>query len=262
MDAMKTQLQSAKSSKSIRNVVQTIFREHGVRGFYRGLTAPMFLYGMCSSIWFGVNFNAEKWFFERRGIQTTGNSHAQEHILPIHEGMFCGALAGFAGNFVLAPMERLKIYTQTHKSTSGGLHTLKHLVRTEGFSGLLRGFWGSALRETMQVAFYFPVYSFTRAGLIQMTGASPDAWWLPLVAGAHTGNMIWVVSMPVDMMKTRVQSGQCPNFAAAYKSVLKEGGIRAFWRGTLMACMRATPLHATIHFTYDNFYSFLDRTFS
>ena len=258
---MKTHLQTSKPSTTVREVIQNIFREHGARGFYRGTTAPMVAFGVCSSIWFGVNFNAEKWFFARRGIETTGNGHAQEEVLPLHEGMLCGALAGFAGNCLLTPMERVKIYTQTHNSTSGGFRTLTHLVRNEGFTGLYRGFWGISVRESLQMGVYFPVYSWTRALLIQATGASPDAWWLPLVAGAHTGNMCWVVSMPVDKMKTRVQSGQCPSFSAAYKSIMKEGGIRAFWRGTLMACMRATPLHATIHFTYDNIYDVLEKAF-
>ena len=260
MDVLKTRLQSAQVSSTILEVAQSTLRDEGIRGFYRGLTYPMFGIGICSSIWFGVNFNAEQWFRARHAVD---HGHgAVQGALPIAEGMLCGALAGFAGTFVLTPMERLKIYTQTHSTATGGLTTLNYLFRTQGIPGVFRGFFGTSVREAWQMAVYFPAYSFVRAGLISTAGASPDSWWLPLVGGAFAGNIMWLMSMPMDVTKTRVQSGQYENFREAYLSVWREGGVRGFWRGTAMACLRATPLHATIFFTYDNIYTFLNKLFN
>ena len=75
------------------------------------------------------------------------------------------------------------------------------------------------------------------------------------MAGGCAGVAEWTVGLPLDRIKTLVQSGECANFSAALRSILRErGGAVAFYRGFVpMVLCRAFPANAAAFLTIDAF---------
>lgn len=70
-----------------------------------------------------------------------------------------------------------------------------------------------------------------------------------LWAGGTAGVVSWMVNIPIDVMKSRLQADDLgkPRYRnmadCAVKSYRKDGLI-VFWRGLGVSCMRAFPLNA------------------
>lgn len=56
--------------------------------------------------------------------------------------------------------------------------------------------------------------------------------------GAVAGLVTPVLTQPFDTVKTRSQAAEVTTTIQAVTSVLKEDGIRGFWRGTVMRLSR------------------------
>lgn len=77
--------------------------------------------------------------------------------------MWAGALAGIASLSIFVPMDLLKIRAQL--TTTGRLNYLNEVKATlseQGISGLYRGFWASAARDTPGWAVYFASYEWLK----------------------------------------------------------------------------------------------------
>jgi solute carrier family 25 citrate transporter 1 len=56
---------------------------------------------------------------------------------------------------------------------------------------------------------------------------------------------------PVDVLKTRVQSGLANTFMEGIQSVLKDGGLLAFWKGSLMRTLWILPQGCVYYPAYE-----------
>ena len=50
----------------------------------------------------------------------------------------------------------------------------------------------------------------------------------------NTGTITTLATQPFDTIKTRSQSVKVTTTMQAVAGILKDGGVRAFWRGTVM----------------------------
>jgi solute carrier family 25 citrate transporter 1 len=52
--------------------------------------------------------------------------------------------------------------------------------------------------------------------------------------GGFTGTITTLATQPFDTIKTRSQSAKVTTTMQAIAGIIKDGGVRAFWRGTVM----------------------------
>eukprot|EP00002_Diphylleia_rotans_P006472 TRINITY_DN15837_c0_g1_i1.p1 TRINITY_DN15837_c0_g1~~TRINITY_DN15837_c0_g1_i1.p1 ORF type:complete len:341 (-),score=67.69 TRINITY_DN15837_c0_g1_i1:54-1076(-) len=151
------------------DAIRQIVRTEGIRGLYRGTGAAMLTYAPASGVWWVAYENAKlqlapffaKEYDIHESSQATSDGteiikvQTMEKNSMLH--MSCGMAAGFLSAIVSNPFDVCKTRLQTQHASNlmdgrlGGViykntfAALSHIVRTEGFRALFRGFWPRAL---------------------------------------------------------------------------------------------------------------------
>ncbi|KAJ3312111.1 hypothetical protein HDV04_003365 [Boothiomyces sp. JEL0838] len=188
---------------------------------------------------------------------------------PLSTAQLCcaGGLSGAVVSYVLTPVELLKCRLQMQdylpelassgKRHHGALSLFKHIVRSEGISGLYKGHTGTVLREVAGGAAWFGVYEVSVKKMIEMSPKAKKkqdlAAWQLMGAGALAGMSYNAALYPSDVIKSRIQSGLHNNesFCTVVRSIYKQQGIRGFFRGFGITVARSAPSSGVIFLTYE-----------
>ncbi|KAJ9582804.1 hypothetical protein L9F63_022845 [Diploptera punctata] len=211
-----------------------IIKRESVSGLYKGMSSPMAGVAFVNAIVFGVHGNFQRNF--------TNPDAASSHFT-------AGAAAGFVQSFVCSPMELVKTRLQVQKKNtySGPLNCLVQVFKSEGIRGVFRGLGTTICREIPGFGTYFYSYEL-------MTRSSGDG--LPistlnmLLAGGLSGTLSWVLTYPIDVVKTRLQAdgcnGECKytGFMDCLKKSVQSEGYGVLSRGLNSTILRAFPTNA------------------
>ena len=199
------------------NTYYTIFRQEGLwRGLYGGVT-PAFLGSFSGTMIF---FTCYEW--SKRGMIDHG-------VAPWFAYLTAGFFADLAASPLYVPSEVLKTRLQLQGRynnpffTSGynyrsSLHAMRTIYRTEGMAELFSGYKATLFRDlpfsALQFAFYEQEQKFAKrwVGQGQEIGLP-----LEIFTGASAGGMAGVLTCPMDVVKTRIQTELDPDLAAAAK---------------------------------------------
>ena len=159
----------------------------------------------------------------------------------------------------------IKIHQQTLVRSASSTTTLSdrdvilHIWRTHGLRGFYRGITATALRDVGYGA-YFAAYEATlhywprphashtqhssRGTEVESTLAS-HSWSALLVAGGMAGIAGWIITFPLDVVKTRVQStpGDAPGnpYRSTWSTIVasyRAEGLGVFFRGLAPTLIR------------------------
>jgi len=130
----------------------------------------------------------------------------------------------------------------------------------------------TVVREALAFAIYMLTFTSLRRRLTPLGRVDPP---LPvdLLAGGLAGMTSWSLTMPVDVVKSRLQS-DCPmdltssrtgRLSTSYYGIIDcfirswhAEGLSVFFRGMMVTCMRAFPTNAVVLVIYVNSLRFLD----
>ena len=127
----------------------------------------------------------------------------------------------------------------------------KRIVARQGLLGLWTGFRLHIFRDTLGSAIYFGVYETTKQSLNSYYGAEKaNSAGAIAIAGALCGVGAWVVTYPLDTMKTRQQNNLVSNantpkaaVTAALESAVKGAASStakaSAWKGVEMIILRS-----------------------
>lgn len=166
-----------------------------------------------------------------------------------------GALSAIPTTAIMAPGERIKCILQVQdaqgavggKKFSGPGEVVKHLVKTEGIRSVFRGSAATLLRDGSGSFAYFSVYEYIKRTLtpVGQTTLSPFA---VVMGGGFAGVCNWLVALPFDVIKSRIQSstavGGRTGMLTVGKQLIAEGGVGALYKGAAPALLRAFPANA------------------
>eukprot|EP00054_Salpingoeca_dolichothecata_P003473 m.27128 g.27128 ORF g.27128 m.27128 type:complete len:474 (+) comp13881_c0_seq2:280-1701(+) len=207
----------------------------GVRGLFRGLSSPLAMTGVRFSVYFGANGISQRLVAASRGVHVTE--------LALSEVTAAAMLVAPVYGVVLTPIDLVKTHLQvgTYRSV---FECLRTTMATEGLRGFMRGY--SATTMTRLVG--LPCYSVTNEAMKRaLSGPNrrPCDLTAPelVLAGGVGGLVFWTVNFPVDSIKTRIQASKTPQsiWQTARSMFLKEGGLKAFFRGYTPMALRALP---------------------
>ena len=224
----------------------SIVREAGIRGLYRGMSAPL----AGAALETAVNY----WAFV--AALRTAAPHwdpASGERPPVAAVPVAAAFAGVCLSPCLSGFELVKVRLQADGGRYGhsSLNVVRATLAAEGWRGLARGLGGTLAREVPGNAVFFTVYELARRALGPAAGDTTATTTAALAvgAGAVAGAAMWVAVLPADVVKTRVQVAPPgtlprPTLQREWRAVLASGGVRALWTGLGITLARAAPANA------------------
>ncbi|OJJ07054.1 hypothetical protein ASPVEDRAFT_46437 [Aspergillus versicolor CBS 583.65] len=199
---------------SMTSSYATIYRQEGIlRGLYGGVTPALFGSFPGTLIFFGCYE-----FTKRRMLDAGINANVAY--------LSGGFLADLAASIVYVPSEVLKTRLQlqgrynnpyfksgyNYRSTGDALRTV---IRQEGFSALFYGYKATIFRDLPFSALQFAFYEQERRVAKEWVGSRDIGLGLEVFTAVTAGGMAGVLTCPMDVVKTRVQTQQNPEPTAA-----------------------------------------------
>lgn len=271
-DTVKVRLQSQPDHLPLRykgplDCFRQSIRSDGLLGLYRGISAP--LVGAALE-------NSSLFFFERIGRETLFKMGfcARDQPMPLPALWFTGAFSGVFTSFVLTPVELVKCRIQVPADAVGAaplrpMTVVRDIFRHEGLLGFWHGQLGTLIREAGGCAAWFGSKETTSNFFLQrnlaraQTPAERDAvlrdplpLWQQALAGASAGVSYNFLFFPADTVKSRMQTSPAGgaarrSFAGEAAALWNQAGLKGFYRGCGITCLRSAPSSAFIFMVYD-----------
>ena len=264
IDLVKTRLQNQRGAqpgqqlyKNSIDCFQKVIRNEGFRGLYSGVLPQLVGVAPEKAIKLTVNDLV-------RSALTDKNT--KNIALPAE--IFSGAMAGgcqvvsrpappalasqLTSQVFTNPLEIVKIRLQVQgeiaKTVDGApKRSAMWIVRNLGLVGLYKGASACLLRDVPFSAIYFPTYSHLKKDFFGESPAKKLGIVQLLTAGAIAGMPAAYLTTPCDVIKTRLQvearkgEAQYTGLRHAAKTIWKEEGFRAFFKGGPARIFRSSP---------------------
>ncbi|KAF2472775.1 mitochondrial carrier protein-like protein [Lindgomyces ingoldianus] len=194
---------------SMGNTYYTIWRQEGIRkGLYGGVQ-PAFLGSFSGTVLF---FGAYEW--SKRTMIDYG-------IAPSISYFTAGLIADLAAAPAYVPSEVLKTRLQlqgrynnpyfnsgyNYRST---IHAARTIAKVEGFGALFYGYKATLWRDLPFSALQFAFYEEERGLAKRYMGSNNIGLPLEILTAASAGGMAGVLTCPLDVVKTRIQTQHNP----------------------------------------------------
>jgi hypothetical protein len=150
--------------------------------------------------------------------------------------------------------------TREQKKFGSAARTMKTIVQKESFVGFFSGFAATIARDLAFAAVYFGSYEALKYVEWMMFGEHERLKFMKFgVAGAGAGAIGTVFTIPLDVIKTRLQTqAQLADNERVYRSSLdvvrsirQHEGMRAFWRGCGPRILQTMPAAAITFATFE-----------
>jgi solute carrier family 25 carnitine/acylcarnitine transporter 20/29 len=172
----------------------------------------------------------------------------------------------------MAPGERIKCLLQVQAANTGAVakyagpvDCAKQLYREGGIRSVYKGTAATLLRDVPASGMYFMTYEWLQRVLTPEGKSRSDlSVGRTLFAGGMAGIFNWMVAIPADVLKSRLQTapeGTYPKgIRSVFKQLMKEEGIFALYKGATPVFLRAFPANAACFFGYELATKFLNMT--
>ncbi|GKZ43532.1 hypothetical protein AbraIFM66951_004778 [Aspergillus brasiliensis] len=258
-DLIKVRLQtqgSTNTNTTALSLTQKIWKHEGPLSFYKGSLVPLLGVGACVSIQFGA------FHFFRHHIEQHNHNHQQPGNLTLSQYYLAGSLSGLTNSIISGPIEhiRIRLQTQPHGASSpsvlytGPFDCARKIISQAGIlRGLYRGQVATFIREGHGIGVWFASYEgflSLAAQKQQMERDELPSWQIALCGGL-AGEMLWLLSHPVDVTKSKMQSDgfgdqkqKYKGFREAVRMTWVGEGMAGFFFGIGPALARAMPVSA------------------
>ena len=285
-DTVKVRLQSQPDHLPLRytgplDCFRQSLAEGGVRGLYRGVSAPLAGAGAetASLFW---SYEVAKKALVASGMVAAAQEHDgnSEADLPLPALITAGAMSGGLTSLILTPIELVKCRMQvplhspldpnlgpraglSSTSSVSPFAVIADVYRREGLRGFWRGQTGTFLRETGGTAAWFGAYEasalfFARRMPSPSSSSSAEKGkadlplYAQLASGALAGMSYNFLFYPADTIKSKIQTGELshqgarPTFLSTGRALWNSHGLRGLYRGCGITVARSAPSSALI----------------
>lgn len=210
---------------------------------FRGMSAPLagvpFMYGLCF-LGYGIG----------KTIFCDEDAFKEMKLLQI--GM-AGATSALFTTPIIAPGERIKCVLQTQVASAaaygGPMDVVKDLYKKGGLRHVMRGMGVTCMRDAAGSMFYFSGYEYLKRQFIPEGASKQRVVGGTLCAGGCAGILNWLACLPLDTIKTRLQTdldGKYRGAAHVLTDLIKKEGPGALWKGIWPTLLRAFPANAAM----------------
>lgn len=252
LDVIRTKMQ-IQSSLSITEAFRASWSEGGMKSLYKGFVMPFIAQVGYKSIIFVTNTLSQQHIFHN---DTSSSS------------MFLsGTIAGSVNGTVVAPVEIIRTTQIMSKGTGGtgsGQMPLSQAVKLIYQQRGITGFWISVLptiiRDGPGIGFYMIAFDKSKQWLMKQSEINAKSAscpiWIRLLAGSLAGIAFWTWGMPIDSMKTRIESsiklhGSSMSISEIIRQQIRGTKWIDLYRALPVAYIRGIPSAAVTLTTYD-----------
>jgi solute carrier family 25 carnitine/acylcarnitine transporter 20/29 len=258
LDTAKVKLQTAQPGQftGMVDVFKQTIKSEGVTGLYRGMGAPLCGIAPIFAIYF--------WGFEQGktiarnmgGVFTNDNGSISTAGI-----VFGGGFSAIPGSALMVPGDRIKVMLQaTGSKIEGPIAAIKQIAQEGGVRAFYKGTGLTLLRDGPGSMAYYGGYEIAKDALSPADGSKASVGAV-LTAGGLAGWANWIVAVPPDVLKSRLQSappGKYSGGMAVFREVLAEGGVMGLYKGIGPALVRAFPANAACFLGYETAMSMLN----
>ena len=271
LDVIKIRMQTSPSKYfSSIQTFHAILQQEGALGFYKGMSSPVVAQFLMNSVLFATNS------LVLSILQTRNSSDFVNSFVS-------GSVSGFAQCLILVPTDVIKCSIQVQSDRPNYFHSpqshgailcAQNIIKTEGISGLFKGFTATAMREVPAIGVYFTTYRITvnmleslysnkslNKNAIEQKPSTP----IVLFSGGMAGCMSWLMVYPIDVIKSNIQSSSAntssnrTGLIETAKTLQRKYGWKIFTRGLGVTLLRAFPVNASTFYFYELFRSHLQN---
>ena len=174
--------------------------------------------------------------------------------------LFSGAFSAIPGTLAMVPGERVKIVMQMQAQSSAppkyssSMDCAKQIIREEGFiRGMYKGTAATLARDMPGTMGWYGAYYLFKSFARQEDGTYSKLGLLN--AGGFAGIAMWVIGVPPDVIKTRVQNSTPGQYPGGMRQIVQEiiakEGLLGMYKGIAPALVRAYPANAACFFTVE-----------
>ena len=142
--------------------------------------------------------------------------------------MWAGFIADLAASIIYVPSEVLKTRLQLQGrynnpffksgyNYKGTVHAARTIVKEEGFSALFHGYKATIFRDLPFSALQFAFYEQGQTWARQWKKSRDIGLPMELLTGASAGGLAGVITCPLDVVKTRIQTQVDPSALSVMK---------------------------------------------
>lgn len=186
-----------------------------------------------NAVLFGVEENVRKYLhLNDAAKQLKPREHYELYAIS-------GAIAGLTQAFLLSPVELIKIKMQIPDCRYlNTWHCTKDIIaQKNGLRNLTRGTWLTIARDVPAVSSYFICFEYI-CNSFKISRDNLPVFHL-LMAGGLAGCFSWLVTYPIDVIKTRYQADESyANVRDCIKKTMQSEGNAVFWRGLIPTLLR------------------------
>lgn len=279
LDTMKVRVQNSKQAKP--TLLSTVREFGGVSSLFRGMGAPLGTAALVNAIIFS-SYGMASTVYDQYHVYDDSNESSLVSMNhdPWQKSMTCGMFAGFVQCLVICPMEHIKCRLQTQEGSAapksvhqqahynGPIHATERILSQYGVRGLYQGWWSTFWREVPAFGAYFAIYDYVkdRANTFFAKQAGMDheappsmahthTWLASALAGGLAGSCSWGLIMPMDVIKTHIQTAPLDGAPLTIRSVaqniVQTYGWKHLFRGFGITLVRAFPVNGTIFPVYE-----------
>lgn len=177
--------------------------------------------------------------------------------------LLAGAIARVGSVTVISPLELIRTKLQSEKQSYRQLSAvIRSSVHSEGWRSLWRGWGPTLLRDVPFSAMYWYNYEKGKSWLCDYYSSNPT-FAITFTAGAVSGSIAAIVTLPFDVVKTRrqVELGelQAMNLSTqvssstynVMKRIVAENGLSGLFAGFMPRLIKVAPACAIMISTYE-----------
>lgn len=261
-DLIKVRLQSHDSGRNEQNVIpryrslvesfKNIYRQEGVRGFYKGMVLSI----VASNISYGIFFALYEVFKQKLSSQIKNN---------LALDISASAAAAAASSALAQPLFVLKTRRLLDQKSGLGASRIadlsKQVWQQHGFLGFYRGYslsFALGLYGVIQLSSY--KYLKNRFDLIYGLHQTPN--WVIAMSGVISRLISSLILHPLTTVRTRFQQNQFVEadllhqkyntITEIVKRTYKYEGIKGFYKGVIPMTLRTLPSQGLFFLVYEN----------
>uniref|UniRef100_A0A3Q1CZP5 Mitochondrial glutathione transporter SLC25A39 n=1 Tax=Amphiprion ocellaris TaxID=80972 RepID=A0A3Q1CZP5_AMPOC len=225
-----------------------ISRHEGLRSLWSGLPPTLVMAVPATIIYFTCYDQLRD--FLRFGLGLQGS----------HVPLLAGGLARLGAVTVISPLELVRTKMQSRRLSYSELRVcIRSAVAQDGLLSLWRGWGPTVLRDVPFSALYWFNYELVKAHLCEQSGMPQANFSISFTAGAISGAIAAVLTLPFDVVKTRRQIHNavlinvCKPTSTWHimKEIWADLGYRGLFAGFMPRVIKVAPACAIMISSYE-----------
>ncbi len=270
-----TRTRISSSSGPIAVFSHTI-KNGGMKAFYTGMALPLAAQAAYKATVFTTNRVTSNMLVDFKTKEQWKTGIFKPYEKTFSDTFLCGAISGAVNALVfVSPVEyaRNQLIAQHTRIADGKMSkasmmrgpfdVLSSTLKKEGIFGCWRGAGVTLVRDSVGCGVFFVMFELGKKHLPSITGSEQGSRLNTVGAGLMAGFGYWFASLPLDSLKTLVQSGKANSAINTVSTLVKRdgviGGISQLYRGWQLAFGRGSPSAAVTLTTYSAVYNFCDK---